>query len=552
MKLYLQILYLSILLLNIVRCGNDTDKIIKPDVNNPPFISNFTMSNNIVEPDDSVLLKIEAKDPDNDPLFYQWNCNGGKIISGEYLNEAIWKAPSNKGIYKIIVTISDYYTFVSKDTSVTVDPIPRLFISNDKFNLGDTGISFSFKIINIGGRTLDWQINKSTKNIQKCEKTSGNLNYEEEDSISCQINRKDNLPGNFSDSIFISSNGGSDTILIFWSVKPRPILYLYPDTIVFKHEDNTSSLTIGNSGTLPLDWWVETSKLPRDVNVEPLAGHLEPEKEVTAIINISRIDARLGYNYRKIFINSNGGNDSVTLEIQVSGLEIDKDTIFLEGFQDKDTFNFINTGAGDVDYKIIKYVDWIIINKTEGYVVEGGKESFEICLYYIPTREGYYTTDIDVIWNDLYKKKIKVKWNAPFRIFDGLWAGSTSPQLKSIGFSIRYDYYTSEAIVYSPYCASSNDRITVQCSGAISSTNFWMDLGEAIRTIIDSNNYFKIDLTGLKVNPESPYFFLENSYIDGKFIHSDEVKGKMEINLQYDAPGITCQGSFNFTAFPVK
>lgn len=87
--------------------GDETtaSTIITVRINHLPAIVNLIASEEKIIPLDSCRLECRAVDPDNDPLTYDWEADGGNI-SGEG-SEVNWTAPGKAGSYNITVLVED-------------------------------------------------------------------------------------------------------------------------------------------------------------------------------------------------------------------------------------------------------------------------------------------------------------------------------------------------------------------------------------------------------------------------------------------------------------
>ncbi|MBU2599464.1 carboxypeptidase regulatory-like domain-containing protein [bacterium] len=74
--------------------------------NHPPFISLLKADRKIIGVNETTVIKVKAKDLDNDRLWYYWGCDKGNFIQiGE--EEAIWQTPFINGTYQVSVTVKD-------------------------------------------------------------------------------------------------------------------------------------------------------------------------------------------------------------------------------------------------------------------------------------------------------------------------------------------------------------------------------------------------------------------------------------------------------------
>jgi hypothetical protein len=73
--------------------------------NKPPNIDRLFAGRNQLVPNDTTLLKVEARDPEGDALSFQWS--GGGTFSSTNAEQVIWTAPAVGGSYKISVKVRD-------------------------------------------------------------------------------------------------------------------------------------------------------------------------------------------------------------------------------------------------------------------------------------------------------------------------------------------------------------------------------------------------------------------------------------------------------------
>lgn len=99
--------------------GCNLDKIFNGD---PPEAGDIKTdaSGFVVQPLDTALFWIEAKDPAEGTLSYKWTVNGGEIIGSSGQSELTWRAPIKGGNYSINVEISNSENKISRSEVIKV------------------------------------------------------------------------------------------------------------------------------------------------------------------------------------------------------------------------------------------------------------------------------------------------------------------------------------------------------------------------------------------------------------------------------------------------
>lgn len=94
-----------------------------PAENQPPIIESLIANPTSVQPGGQSRITVSARDPENDPLTYNWSASGGILSSTTGAGEKIWTAPSATGTYRVTVTVTDNQpgrTPVSRSVDITV------------------------------------------------------------------------------------------------------------------------------------------------------------------------------------------------------------------------------------------------------------------------------------------------------------------------------------------------------------------------------------------------------------------------------------------------
>ena len=108
------------------------------DFNTAPLISSFQVYPSTLLPGQRANVSVEAIDPDNDVLSYQYSVNGG-IIIGSGANVQ-WEVPLTPGDYTIKVTVDDGNGGTDENQrTVTVQASQTKITGTAKFAAGTTG-----------------------------------------------------------------------------------------------------------------------------------------------------------------------------------------------------------------------------------------------------------------------------------------------------------------------------------------------------------------------------------------------------------------------------
>lgn len=89
--------------------------------NNPPIINKVYVNPSAIKIMDQIKLTCIASDEDGDNLQYTWLSSHGSFLELVSQSSTVWEAPSSKGIYQIIVKVSDGKELIEKKIEVNVD-----------------------------------------------------------------------------------------------------------------------------------------------------------------------------------------------------------------------------------------------------------------------------------------------------------------------------------------------------------------------------------------------------------------------------------------------
>ncbi len=113
-------LFASLLVVLLISSGCDPEKIFGEK--KPPEVGEIQSDDAdlIVMPLDTVRFWVQATDPENGTLSYDWSKSGGQFLGSVTGSEVTWVAPAVGGSFKISVKVSNAEKDVTKETRITV------------------------------------------------------------------------------------------------------------------------------------------------------------------------------------------------------------------------------------------------------------------------------------------------------------------------------------------------------------------------------------------------------------------------------------------------
>lgn len=189
--------------------------------------------------------------------------------------------------------------------------VPGLSYSPKSINFGVSMTKSIIEITNIGAGTLNWQASKKQSWIT-INPSEGSLETGMLVGLIITISRDGLKPGDYSDTITITTNAGNATIPITMSVpEPPAVLSFDPSSLDFGTSDTEKTFTITNKGLGTLTWQI--SRQQPWVTLSPLVGVLEANKSITIMVKISRANLSPGSYKDIISISSNSGGASIPI-----------------------------------------------------------------------------------------------------------------------------------------------------------------------------------------------------------------------------------------------
>lgn len=277
--------------------------------------------------------------------------------------------------YTVNATKSDYQ---SNSTTVNVvageissadlqlSPIePELSVSTNTLDFGTSTTSKPINISNSGQSTLEWTASENSDWIE-VSPNSGSITSDQS-SILVSIDRSNVDPGEYEDSIVISSNGGSATINVCMTVE-GPVLVTSNKSLNFgTASDNlTFNLTNGGVGTVNYNATFSAEWL----SVNPSSGSITTETDVINV-NVNREGLDYGNYFETITFTSNANSVKIDIMMTVP----DPDNPQLSAFptelnfssnETEMSFYIENTGSGTLSWNLSDNKPWISYDNQSG------------------------------------------------------------------------------------------------------------------------------------------------------------------------------------------
>ena len=140
-----------------------------------------------------------------------------------------------------------------------------LKLSQETLDFGNDNTTLTLDIKNTGAATLNWQISEDVSWLQ-CIPTSGSTSAGGTSSVIVNVDRTGLSRGNYSQTLAVSSNGGSAVVKVNVSVQGL-LVNITPEELDFGPTTTSLSLTLTNTGSqsvsytlTPSNSWIKPSK----------------------------------------------------------------------------------------------------------------------------------------------------------------------------------------------------------------------------------------------------------------------------------------------------
>ena len=352
----------------------------------------------------------------------------GKINAAEpdTVTVKINRSKLTPGIYSDKVEINFENKTNSKFVELLMEIKAQISVSVDSMRFGIYDSLNSFKLSNTGNYPLKWNfipteewisvqpdsgilLVDSTKFLSK-QTLNHSANKNIDTTIFVKIDNKKLSAGDHVGILQLKTeNGVNDTIKIFVTKSPDPLIKLSTEKLDFGESEILKNITIDNIGGSELNWTAKANAAW--ISVSPQGGNSILNSNAIntpAKINSSQLEISVNRNglapgvyNSSVDINSNGGNVSLEVSMivpEVPELSISESIINFGSAEILKRIQVSNSGTGKLVWSISSSESWITVFPLNDSVSSGNKE-ITISVNRIGLMPGSYSGDIEIVSN---------------------------------------------------------------------------------------------------------------------------------------------------------
>lgn len=234
--------------------------------------------------------------------------------------------------YSVSVSKSGYHSDkrtafvqVGQDTNLDIQMTPstgNLVLSQNSIDFGNDVTTLTFDISNNGNAALTWQLSEDASWLS-CNPTSGTTQAGEKSSIVVNVDRKGLERGYYSQTIAVSSNGGSGIINVSMSVQGL-MISLSPEELDFGSTTTSMELNITNNGSGNISYTITPSN--NWIKLSRTTGTFSKTENVT--VSVDRTSLSEGNHSGNLTLTI--GDDKVNIPIRMNIPSREKPTVALQ------------------------------------------------------------------------------------------------------------------------------------------------------------------------------------------------------------------------------
>lgn len=234
--------------------------------------------------------------------------------------------------YSVSVSKSGYqsdkrtaFIQVGQDTNLDFQLTPstgNLVLSQNSIDFGNDATTLTFDIANNGNAALTWQLSENASWLS-CNPTSGSTQAGEKSSIVVNIDREGLGRGNYSQTIAVSSNGGSGIINVSMSVQGL-MISISPEELDFGPTTTSMDLNITNNGSGNISYTITPSN--NWIKLSRSTGTFTKTENIT--VSVDRTSLSEGDHYGNLILTI--GEDKFIIPVRMNIPSKEKPTVALQ------------------------------------------------------------------------------------------------------------------------------------------------------------------------------------------------------------------------------
>ncbi len=191
---------------------------------------------------------------------------------------------------------------------------PNLVVTQNSFDFGNEQTTLSLDISNDGFAALDWQVSEDISWLS-CLPTSGRVQAGEKTSVVLNVDRTGVNRGNYSQTLSISSNGGSKDIRIDMGVQGITV-NVTPDQLDFGPVGVVKTLSIKNTGSGTVSYTLTTAS--EWLGLDATTGAIAPQATRQVAVSVDRTGLSEGDYSGNIVVNVGDHTIDVPVKMSIS------------------------------------------------------------------------------------------------------------------------------------------------------------------------------------------------------------------------------------------
>lgn len=195
----------------------------------------------------------------------------------------------------------------------------NLKLSQTTIDFGNEATTLTFDIENNGEAALDWELSEDASWIT-CTPTSGLTPKGEKTSVIVKVDRKGLERGNYSQTIAVSSNGGSEIITVSMSVQGL-MVKVSPEELDFGSTSSSLELNLTNNGTGTISYTIVSSN--DWIRLSRTSGNFTKTENLT--VSVDRSSLSEGNHSGSLVLTI--GEEKMTIPVRINIPSKEKPTV---------------------------------------------------------------------------------------------------------------------------------------------------------------------------------------------------------------------------------